>query len=142
MGEYNYDTEPVLFASLPNVNWVPGWDFLITDDDYILKDSGFAPIENKFNLRPHAYAPSLNAVAYHRPKSEVHVREEAVFLSGPPDGHFGHWLVDFLPRLRAREHTSCMKVVIPSYLWGKHAECLRDFGVRESDIIVCARENL
>jgi capsular polysaccharide biosynthesis protein len=61
-----------------------------------------------------------------------------LFLSCPEKFHTGHWIVDFLPRLRALKHIPPgFKIATPTELPRKHRDLLSLFGVEEGQIVNC-----
>ncbi len=136
---YVYETEPSSFVSLQDASWIPGWDFVIGSDGVVLSDSGYMPLDMAHGRRSHCYLPGPELVSFYCPESEIIVEEEALFLSEPNQGHFGHWMVDFLPRLKGRDIArGPLKVVVPNSLSKREIESLNFFGVAISDLIPCS----
>ena len=135
-----YKTDPILFASIPNGQWVPGWDYAIGSDGTVLENSGCLKIIHVFNHAPHAYFAAAKLVAHHSPSDVVDIDEDVLFLSAPMHNHIGFWINEFLPRLigRSRAGGAGMKVVVPESLpGGKFMEMLALAGIGEQDIIRC-----
>jgi capsular polysaccharide biosynthesis protein len=85
---------------------------------------------------PHYHMADLGLVAHVWPDQCTDVDEDALFLSAPEGMHFGHWLVDFLPRLRGWKRP--MKIAIPDTLPAKHRDTLACFGVEKGDLVECS----
>ncbi len=136
---FAYTTDPILFASLPGGMWIPGWDFAIAPDGTVLEDSGYFRLDQVFNHAPHAFFPAAARVAHHAPEDVVEVDADVLWVGAPMHDHFGHWLIDFVPRLIGR--TYCppgVKIAVPDTLTGaKFMETLMLAGVAESDILRC-----
>lgn len=133
-----YKTDPVLFASIPNGQWVPGWDFAIAPDGTVLEDTGYLKIVHVFNHAPHAHFAAAKLVAHHAPKEMIEIDEDVLWLSAPMHNHVGYWLNDFLPRVLGRTHAGRpVKVAVPENLPAKFTDMLALAGVAESDLIRC-----
>jgi capsular polysaccharide biosynthesis protein len=136
----SYKTDPILFASIPGGQWVPGWDFAIGSDGTVLEDSGYLNIVHVFNHAPHAYFPAAKLVAHRVPERTEYIDDDVLLVSAPMHNHIGHWLIDFLPRLigRGRAGGVPIRIAVPETLAGKKfAETLALCDVGESDIIRC-----
>ena len=143
--DYSYSTDPVLFVSIPGGQWVPGWDFAIGSDGTVLDDTGYLEIIHVFNHAPHAHFPAANLVSHHAPEDVEHIDDDVLFVSAPMHNHFGHWLVDFLPRLQGRTlaEDRPLKVAVPDTLAGtKIEETMALAGLEESDILRCRTDAL
>ncbi len=131
-----YDTEPYLVASVPNAEFVCGWDIVIAPTGHVLEDSGYWGLRRAVAVSPHFTAYDAGLVAHDWPDEVHEVDAEALFLSSPESFQIGHWIVDFLPRLRAISGTD-LKVAVPSTLPKKHRQFLALFGIGEDRIIGC-----
>lgn len=135
----SYKTEALLFASIPNGQWVPGWDFALGTDGTVLEDTGYLHIKHVFNHAPHAYFRDAQLVAHNAPAREEYIDEDVLYFSAPMHQHFGYWLNDFVPRLLGREHAGArLRMAMPADLTGrKFMDILALAGVNESDIVRC-----
>ncbi|MBX7198608.1 MAG: glycosyltransferase family 61 protein [Rhodospirillaceae bacterium] len=135
----SYTTEPALFASIPRAQFIPGWDFVIGEDDSVLHDTGYMPPGLATGDFMTFHVGALNCLIHHAPAEERYVDEEVLFLSAPRNS-VGHWMVDFLPRLKGLEQLSGRKVklALPANLHPRYAEMLFRFGVTPDDIVSCA----
>lgn len=135
-----YRTDPVLFASIPGGQWVPGWDFALGSDGTVLQDSGYLNIVHIFNHVPHAFFPAAKLAAHRSPDRVEHVDEDVLWVSAPMHNHIGHWMIDFLPRLKGLAHAGRrLKIAIPDTLSdAKFRETLALGGVSANDIIPCS----
>jgi len=140
----SYKTAPVLFASIPNGLWLPGWDFAMGSDGTVLEDSGYLKIVHVFNHAPHAYFSAAKLVAHYCPAEIVEIDEDVLFLSAPMHNHVGYWINEFLPRLIGRAMLSRngaggarVKVAVPDNLPRKFIDMIALAGVGESDLIRC-----
>ena len=134
-----YDTDPVLSLKL-RAEWVPGWDFVISDGA-VIDGTGYLPLDLSVSRRPHFYAKRYGVVAYERPTSIKHVDEDILYLSAPIDGHIGHWIIDFLPRLLG-DLDKKMRVAVPSNLTKKHIHMLEAVGCSYDRLLFCHPEYL
>jgi capsular polysaccharide biosynthesis protein len=136
--DYTYDAEQIALASLTNAAWVPGWDYVIAADGTVLGDTGYLPITNRNVTRPHVHYADTQAVVYYAPTAQQWIAGDTLFVSGPLEGHFGHWMIDFLPRLRGRDFIDRpVKIAVPATLTSKQRETLALFGVADDDIVRC-----
>ncbi len=135
---HTYQTEGARFAVIPDATVIPGWDFVVSPTDHVLDGSGYMDLTLMNYRAPHLYnRPQQRVVLPWRPECTV-VDADALFLSAPPDMHFGHWIVDFLPRLRAWSKSALRrKIVIPDWLPQHHRDTLLGFGVAGEDLILC-----
>lgn len=130
-----YRADPCWSAMIPGAQIVPGWDFPVSPAGEVLAGASYEPIEVAHSFMPHIYYPDLSAVGHIWPDEAVDVDADALFLGCPESYHFGHWLVDFLPRLRAWRQP--LKLAVPTTLPAKHREALAAFGVTADDLVEC-----
>ena len=135
---FAYDTEPAVFASVPRAQYIPGWDFLIGDDDTVLLDTGYIPLEKAAYAFMAFGVRSLNSLVHHAPGEEVFVDEDVLFLS-TPDASPGHWMIDFLPRLKGLNYVPGGKarVVAPANMPARYTEMLGALGISGADVLAC-----
>lgn len=129
-----YETAPTTILEL-EAEWVPGWDFVIADG-CVLNGSGYFQLSMPVATRPHYYSRALNWVAYERPAEMMEIDEEVLFLSAPINGHVGHWMLDFLPRLIGGAGSG-LRVAVPANLTQKHFDMLDAFGYDHARRILC-----
>ncbi|TAK98793.1 MAG: glycosyltransferase family 61 protein [Rhodospirillaceae bacterium] len=136
----SYRTDPIAIGSIAGGRWVPRFDFALAPDGTLLRDSGYMHIDATFNFLPHAYFQPANLVVHHAPAEEIFVDAEVMLLSSPADGNFGHWLIDFLPRLLARDEISGreIKIAVPESLRPKQLATLALCGVDTKDFLLCS----
>jgi capsular polysaccharide biosynthesis protein len=78
------------------------------------------------DLTAHFWAPTVQT-------HEVDV----LVLAGPERLHIGHWIVDFLPQLRAYDAASGRKIVVPASAPKKFFELLALFDIPDDHILRC-----
>lgn len=135
-GNWTYDSDPYLIATVPNAEFLCGWDFVVAPTGHLLEGSGYWGLKSAPAVSPHFAALDVGLVAHEWPDEVQDVDEDALFLSAPESFHIGHWIVEFLPRLRAIAGTD-LKVAVPSGLPKKHRQFLELFGIGEERIIAC-----
>lgn len=134
-----YTTEAAVFASVPEAQFIPGWDFVIGQDDTVLYDTGYLPPEVATHDFMTFLVSDLNCFIHFAPDTEERSDEEVLFLSAPSNS-VGHWMIDFLPRLKGLSYLSGRKVrlAVPAGLPARYRELLALFGVGEDDLLACA----
>ncbi len=140
---YRYRTAGVQLAVIPEATFVSGWDFVVAPDGEVLNDSGYMDLTSSYLILPHFFHRATGQVAHPWPSNCVTVDEDVLFLSAPPDFSFGHWLMDFLPRLRGWNETgrTRIKLAVPAKLPQHHRDTLAAFGVTAADVIWCKFAN-
>jgi capsular polysaccharide biosynthesis protein len=136
---FRYTSSQTWHAVIPNGEIVSGWDFVVAPTGEILNGANYLSVDITFPFMPHGYNSTLNSVAHVWPAQSTFVDADALFLSAPEKHHFGHWIVDFLTRLRVWNIPGepRRKIVISSQLPRKHRDLLGCFGVRPDDLIAC-----
>lgn len=135
---YAYATDGYRYAAIPGAVIIPGWDNVVAPTGHVLAGSGYQHIAFTARPMPHIYSGAQRRVAYACPDQIVDINADALFLSAPPDMQFGHWVMDFLPRLRAwRASGASIKLAAPVGLPQHHQDTLSFFGVRPDDILWC-----
>ncbi len=136
---YTYTTEPALFASVPRAQYIPGWDYVIGEDGTILSDTGYMPLEQATRAFVTLGVQAVNGLIHYDPAAEEYIDAEVLFLSAP-ENSVGHWMVDFLPRLRGLGLLAGRKVklAVPADLPARCTEMLRAFSGSPDDVIACA----
>lgn len=135
-GFLDYRTRETWYADIPDAEIVAGWDFVIAPTGEVLTGANYMPLEATFPFMPHGYNPSSHIVAHVWGESAIRIDADAFFLSVPERHHYGHWLSEFMPRLRAwdREESS---LAVSASLPPKHLGLLGCFGARADDMIEC-----
>ncbi len=141
---YTYTTEPVEYAVIPQGIIAGGWDYVIAPDGTVLVDTSYQKPTNTMAPYGHVYAPMFGQIMHHMPEKEETVAGDMIRLSAPHALHFGHWLVDFLPRLRALDFLSdtSTKVAVPYDLPAKFREMLARWGLSEDRLFLCRRDTV
>lgn len=136
---YTYDTEPAVFASLPRGQYIPGWDHAIGEDGTVLADTGYMPLETATRSFGTFRVQACNALAHYSPADEQYFDGDVLFLSAP-DNSAGHWMVDFLPRLKGLERLAGreVKLAVPANMPARYFEMLAAFGISSPQLLVCA----
>ena len=138
---WQYTTDPMIFACVVKGTLLAGWDYVATQDRVIIADSGYNTLTTPSlrNGYPQCCVGDISFVA-HAWTDEVHtIDADVFFLSAPPSFHYGHWLVDFLPRLQGLEiiNDPSVLVAVPAELPRKHRDLLHCFGITEDRIFNC-----
>jgi capsular polysaccharide biosynthesis protein len=134
-----YRTQPVLFAALPGAQWVPGWDFVIASDGVVLTNSGYVPLPTAMSTLPHFYLAAAGRVIHYTAPNFEHIDDDVLFLSAPTSPNIGHWLINFLPRLRALDVPGLadIKIAVPENIGTKSLHLLALCGISEDRLIRC-----
>jgi len=132
----DYRARECWVAAVPQGTVIAGWDWPVAPTGEVLDGGNYLPIGMMFGSCLHLHFPDIARVAHPWPAACVDVDADALFLSAPAGMHFGHWLVDFLPRLRAWRRP--MKIAVPAALPAKHRDTLAAFGVTPGDLVECA----
>ena len=135
---FSYMTEPAVFASVPRGQYVPGWDVVIGEDNTILQDTGYLPPDASTHSFVAFCVRKLKCLIHYAPVEEVFVDEDVLFLS-TPDNNVGHWMIDFLPRLKGLSFVpgGKIKVAVPRGMHPRYLEMLKAFGISDADMMVC-----
>lgn len=132
-----YVTEPFHAQVLPNAEILSGWDFVFTPDGYFLADSGYMPVNLYYGVFPYQLAENLNLLAHIWPTDVQEIPGTVLFLSTPRAFHVGHFLVDFLPRLRGLDGHPDAKIALPTEAPQKYHDLLVLFGIHRDRIVAC-----
>jgi hypothetical protein len=138
-----YDVGANRFAILPDAGAIAGFGSPIAPTGEILDDSYAAPLDTSRFSSPGEKAVPFAATAPTKrvllpwASTEVVVDEDVLFLSSPRLNHFGHWIYDHLPRLRAwsSPNGKKRKIFVPNNLMAAQRETLALFGIGPSNII-------
>ena len=134
-----YTADKIEYAVLPKATVVAGWDYAITHRGEVLNGSGYADIGGggEYSFVPHVASRNKRAVIRIGSSAPITIDDDVLFLSSPERFHFGHWVVDFLPRLQAwrRKDGSRRKVFLPKGLPSHQRETLALFGLKNEDLI-------
>lgn len=134
-----YLAQATWHAAIPNAEILFGWDCVVTETGEVIHEASYLPIDIAFASIPHGYNPALGLVAHPWPDDSTFHDVDALFVSVPEKNHYGHWLVDLVPRLRAWRLPGepRRKLVISKTLPAKHRELLTCFGVMPDDLLEC-----
>jgi hypothetical protein len=150
---YEYDTDPSIYAEITNARIVPGWDQILTPDGCVIADVSYS-FRDRIK-RPKAKAseaellvPESGAALFYYGSTEKLISDDVFFLSAPyRDGsnhpHFGHWMIDFLPRLLAfelPESNKPWKIGVPDDISPKQIESITMMGFDEAQILKLRRD--
>lgn len=139
-----YQAPPLRFFTIPGAVAVAGLDWIIGSTgevldygDLTLNAGGDMPISYEF-LVPYFPDPPRKRVLHAHPREVTEVDADAVFLSAPPQHHFGDWLIEYLPRLAAWRRSGEIgnKIFTTNSLPQHHRDVLAKFGVQRGDLIV------
>lgn len=137
VGTLEYTAEGFTYACVPHAEFLCGWDFVVTPAGKIISDSSYMALETAINaFFPHIFVREIGVVAHPWADTVIEMDCDALFLSAPERFHYGHWLIDFLPRLRAIEGTDT-KVMVPTELPQKHSDLLTKMGIGPERRIIC-----
>ncbi len=136
-GEWDFDTDGVNVALIPGGQMVSGFDFVFTPTGEMLVDSGHVMPHTGTGWFPRIHAGPVDRVIHIWPKEVIEIDESALFMSCSQGWHVGHWIVDFLPRLRGLKERPDLKIALPTETPKKHRDFLRPFGIDDSRIINC-----
>ena len=117
---------------------IAGWDYVIASSGDVLEGSGHMTIQQNFPWMPHVLSQPAGAVLHTWPPEAAVYDEPTLFLSVPPKYQFGHWIMDFLPRLRAHQSLASrtpVKIAVPSSLPSRHRELLARFEIEDTEIV-------
>lgn len=139
---YSYATEAVEYAQIPGGVLVGGWDFAVASDGTVLIDTCYQRATISMAPYSHFYAPYFGQILHFMPKIEEFVPGNTVRLSAPHMLHFGHWLVDFLPRLRVLDFMSdtSARIAVPIDIPRKFREMLALWGLTDERLFYCRRD--
>ena len=126
-GRWRYEAEAVTALAVDGAEVLLGWDFVVTPTGVVLNDSGYASLAMTHAACPHYVG--VDRVVHSWQPAAVDVDADVLVMSAPPDLFIGHWIIDFLPRLRALPAASDFKIVIPDELPQKLRDLLALFGI-------------
>ena len=136
-GSWNYLTGTSRFAVIPQAEVLLGWDFVITPTGEVISDSGYMPLDVSFAWFSHHLIEGTDLTAHFwAPTVQTH-EVDVLVLAGPERLHIGHWIVDFLPQLRAYDAASGRKIVVPASAPKKFFELLALFDIPDDHILRC-----
>lgn len=134
-----YRSRPALAVRIPGAMAIGGWDFPILPTGEVLNGSGFRDVKVWIGAVGQIYDPERHRVVHPWLGKCLDIDEDAVFMMAPENCHFGHWLVDVLPRLRVWDGKGPErpKLAISRALTEHQLETLALFGVLKRDVIWC-----
>jgi capsular polysaccharide biosynthesis protein len=130
-----YRTNWTWHAVIPGAEIVAGWDFVIAPTGEVLEGANHFPLDAAIPYIPHALNRPLNLVAHVWSEDCEIVDEDVLLISSSERHHYGHWIADFLPRLRVWDRKR--KIAISAQLPRKNRELLACFGVSQGNLIEC-----
>lgn len=133
--QHSYYSDAILAVAIPGAMVITGWDYVILPGGEVLGGCSYMDIGLRFNGVSHIYSRESRRAVHPWPRGIIKTDEDVVFLSAPAGHHFGHWIADFLPRLRAWRRP--LKVAVPRDITQHQRDTLAMFGVREEDIFWC-----
>lgn len=136
-GAWDYETDGVNLAVIPGGEMHSGFDFAFTPAGEIIEDSGHVIGDTGTAWFPRVHARPTPLMLHLWDDNVIDIDEPALFLSCSQGFHVGHWMVDFLPRLRALAVRPDLKVAIPTETPRKHRDFLALFGVDDARIVNC-----
>ncbi len=136
---HTYRTEGVRYVVIPNASFISGWDFVVAPTGQVLNRSGYQTLWAMNEILPHLYNKPSGMVLHPWSADVTFVDADALFVSAPADLQFGHWMLEFLPRLRAWQPgaASPLKLAVPSWIGKHHRDTLAACGVRPEDVVWC-----
>jgi capsular polysaccharide biosynthesis protein len=139
---FSYRTDPILFVALAGAEWVPGWDFVVAPDGTVLDGSGYLPLKTAMSTLPHFHVEGADLAVYPYPERYEEIDADVLFLSAPTHANFGHWTIDFLPRLRGLDLVDVpnLKIAVPEDLGRKRFDTLALWGIRDEQLLRCRRD--
>lgn len=132
-----YVADAIRFAEIRGATVVSGWDFVIAPTGEVLDGSGYLPISVHLMPMPHRLQEGGTSVIHPWPRDCTEVAGPVLFLSAPVIRNVGHWITDFLPRLRGRALAAGQtpRIFVPRPLMRRYREFLSLFGVAEDDLV-------
>lgn len=133
-----YLAEASWVAELKEVDVIAGWDYVIAPSGEVLDGSGYLRAYSSFPWVPHAYSRPAEKMIHLWSDEFTRIEDPILFLSNPQEFQIGHWIVDFLPRLRGWAEVRKvvpLRLAIPKSLPKRHREFLSLFGVADADLI-------
>lgn len=135
-----YVTDAFTVAVIPDGEILCGWDFVRSVTGEVLLGSGALPaLSPHTTWFPHMGAKRLDKMIHLWPEDVQYIDADVLFLHGAEGFHIGHWIVDFLPRLRALKHLDLadIKVGIPRELPRKNRDLLALCGIGGHQLVEC-----
>ncbi len=131
-----YRSESTSVAVIPDATVQCGWDYVFAPTGDVLEDTGYLTLSSQMHFMPHVASRFVKRVASLRSADVININEDVLFLSCPAYNAFGHWLIDFLPRLMAwRRGKNDLKIFCPGNLPVHFKDTLALFGVQKTDLI-------
>lgn len=125
-GGVTYRADATSSFEIRGAEIVAGWDFVITPDGQVLDGSGYLPISVELNAMPHLLNSTSPRAVYSATPNVIEIPGRTLFLSGPTVFNVGHWISDFLPRLRALkpEDAGHVRLAMPGPVPRRYSEFL------------------
>jgi hypothetical protein len=142
LGTYSrhYTAHAFAYGVIPGGEVLSGWDYALTGSGEILYDTNYLidPIA-PLNWFPHNFDKAAALFFHPWPQHVEYVDADVLFLSGAEHFIVGHWLCDFLPRLRVLgfKDMNQVKIGLPDNTPQKHRDLLSLFGITKEHIVEC-----
>jgi len=143
-----YDSPALKFAALPGASIVGGIDMALAPegtflypDDFNLLGRRRVPFGTPDLYMPYYWDLQHRRLLHGRAGEPVFVDRDVLLLTGLQRHHFGHWLIDHLPRLRywARARGGRPEILISENLPAAHRQTLARFNVQSADLFEMRR---
>ncbi len=136
-GRWRYEAEAVTAVTVEGAEVFLGWDFVVTPSGVVLNDSGYTPLSMNHSACPHYVGVDRVVHAWQPVAAEIDAN--VLVMTAPPDLFIGHWIIDFLPRLRTLPASGDIKLAIPADLPQKLRDLLALFGIGPERLLPLAR---
>jgi tetratricopeptide (TPR) repeat protein len=143
-----YDSPALKFATIPGGSVVAGEDMALTPsgeflypDDFKVLGPRRVPFGTPDLYMPHYWDLQHRRLLHTRGGREIFVDKDVLLLTGHQRHHFGHWLIDYLPRLRywSRTRGRRPQLFISDNLPTAHRQTLAQFNVQSTDLFEARR---
>ncbi len=139
---FEYVTKPLEYGEIADAQIVPGWDQVIAPDGRVIADTHFIFADSMQTpkvrlIKAEMLLPQAGATLFYAANATARIDGDVFFLSAPYN-HFGHFMVDFLPRLLASElveGSESWKLAVPDNLPAKWIEGIKMMGFDEERIL-------
>lgn len=137
-----YRTTATRFVVLRDTFVMAGWPHPVASTGEMLHQSSPVKMPLQPFLGRDLCVPYLRDLGRGRifhpwPEEVIDIDDDVLLLGSPRLHHFGHWIYDFLPKLRAWRYGGgkAPKIFIPADLPRAQRDTLAQFGVRPDDMI-------
>jgi hypothetical protein len=138
-----YDSPALKFATIPGGSVVGGLDMALAPSGEFLYPDDLKTREPRRVPRGTAHMfPPVYWDLWHRRilnarvGQEIFVDKDVLLLTGAQKHHFGHWLIDYLPRLRYLSHVRGRRLdlFVSENLPAAHRQALARFNIQSADL--------